>query len=93
VEVVAAESAGAGTAASREAARAAVVAAERAFPRWSATPPPERGRLLERASELLMERQHEIAALVTEETGGTLGWGMFNCDLASRMLREAAAQA
>jgi benzaldehyde dehydrogenase (NAD) len=29
---------------------------------------------------------------MTEEVGGTFGWGMFNCDLASRMLREAAAQ-
>jgi vanillin dehydrogenase len=26
------------------------------------------------------------------EVGGTFGWGMFNCDLAGRMLREAAAQ-
>jgi len=84
--VVAAESAGARTAASREAARAAVAAAELAFPRWSATPPPERGTVLQRASELLMKRQHEIAALVTEETGGTLGWGMFNVQLAADML-------
>ena len=30
---------------------------------------------------------------MTEEVGGTFAWGMFNCDLASRMLREAAAQA
>ena len=30
---------------------------------------------------------------MTEEVGGTFGWGMFNCDLASRMLREAAAPA
>jgi benzaldehyde dehydrogenase (NAD) len=29
---------------------------------------------------------------MTEEVGGTFGWGMFNCDLASRMLREAGAQ-
>ena len=27
-----------------------------------------------------------------EETGGMFGWGMFNCMLASGMLREAAAQ-
>jgi acyl-CoA reductase-like NAD-dependent aldehyde dehydrogenase len=90
--VVAAESAGARTAASREAARAAVAAAELAFPRWSATPPPERSRFLERASELLMERQREIAALVTEETGGTLGWGMFNVQLAADMLAYYAGE-
>jgi acyl-CoA reductase-like NAD-dependent aldehyde dehydrogenase len=62
----------------RVAARAAVEAAERAFPQWSATTAGERGGLLQRASELLMERQAAIAALVTEETNGTIGWGMFN---------------
>src|SRR5205085_3349334 len=35
----------------------------------------------------------DIAGVMTEEVGGTFGWGMFNCDLASKMLREAAAQA
>ena len=29
---------------------------------------------------------------MTAETGGTFGWGMFNCDLAAGMLEEAAAQ-
>jgi acyl-CoA reductase-like NAD-dependent aldehyde dehydrogenase len=79
-------------AASREDARAAVMAAELAFPGWSATPPPERSRLLERASELLMERQREIATLVTEETSGTLGWGMFNVQLAADMLGYYAGE-
>ena len=32
-------------------------------------------------------------ALMTEETGGVFGWGMFNVELAAGMLREAAAQA
>ena len=40
-----------------------------------------------------MERQQEIAGIVTEETGGVFGWGMFNVELAAGMLREAAAQA
>jgi acyl-CoA reductase-like NAD-dependent aldehyde dehydrogenase len=31
--------------------------------------------------------------VVTEETGGVFGWGMFNVELAAGMLREAAAQA
>jgi len=39
-----------------------------------------------------MERQHEIAALVTEETGGTLGWGMFNVQLAADMLAYYAGE-
>jgi vanillin dehydrogenase len=74
-------------------ARAAVEAAERSFPDWSATPAAERGRLLERASELLMERQADIAALATEETRCTLGWGMFNVQLAAGMLAYYAGQA
>jgi acyl-CoA reductase-like NAD-dependent aldehyde dehydrogenase len=73
-------------------ARAAVEAAERAFPGWSSMPPATRGGLLQRASELLMERQLEIAALVTEETRGTFGWGMFNVQLGAGMLAYSAGQ-
>src|SRR5690348_14696314 len=79
-------------AAGREDARRAVEAARDAFPAWAATPPGERRRLLNAAAALLMERAPEIAGIMTEEVGGTFGWGMFNCDLASRMLGEAAAQ-
>ena len=68
-------------------------AAQAAFPAWSNTPPGERRALLSRAADLLQERAEQIAAIVTEETGGTFGWGMFNCGLAAGMLREAAAQA
>ena len=69
-----------------------MAAAELAFPSWSATPPTERSSLLERASQLLMERQREIATLVTEETHGTLGWGMFNVKLAADMLAYYAGE-
>ncbi len=79
--------------AARIAARRAVEAAEGAFPQWSATTPGERGGLLRRASELLMERQAAIAALVTEETNGTIGWGMFNVQLGAGMLAYYANQA
>ena len=71
----------------------AAEAAQAAFPAWSNTPPGERRALLSRAADLLQERSEQIAAIVTEETGGTFGWGMFNCGLAAGMLREAAAQA
>jgi vanillin dehydrogenase len=74
-------------------ARRAADAAAAAFPAWSATPPGERRALLNRAADLLQERAEQIAAVMTEETGGTFGWGMFNCSLAAGMLREAAAQA
>jgi benzaldehyde dehydrogenase (NAD) len=73
-------------------ATTAAEAAQRAFPGWSATPPAERGKLLRRASELLMERQGEIAALVTEETAGTIFWGKFNVKLAAEMLVYYAGQ-
>src|SRR5947209_7294386 len=73
-------------------ARAAVTAAERAFPTWSATSADERRSLLLRSRDHLMERQAAIAALVTEETGGTLGWGMFNVQLGADMLAYYAGQ-
>ncbi len=80
-------------AAGREDARKAVEAAAAAFPAWAATPPGERRALLNAAADKLMEAAPDIAGVMTEEVGGTFGWGMFNCDLAARMLREAAAQA
>src|SRR4051795_3680356 len=76
-----------------EDAERAVEAAAAAFPEWSATPPAKRRELLSAAADLLMERAPDIAAVRVEEGGATFGWGMFNCDLAARMLREAAAQA
>jgi vanillin dehydrogenase len=73
-------------------AREAAAEAETAFPAWSAAPPLERSRVLERAAELLKERERELAALVTEETGGTLGWGVFNVQLGASMLAYYAGQ-
>jgi vanillin dehydrogenase len=80
-------------AAGREDARRACDAAAAAFPEWSATPPAERRRLLLAAADTLWSRAADIAGIMTEEVGGTFGWGMFNCQLASGMLREAGAQA
>src|SRR3954451_2856706 len=74
-------------------AERAVEAAAAAFPGWAATPPAKRRELLSHAAALLVRRAPEIAQTMTEECGAVFGWGMFNCDMASRMLREAAAQA
>src|SRR4051812_13380068 len=71
-------------AAGREDVRRAVEAARGAFWGWADTPPAERRALLTRAADLLMERAQDVAATMTEEVGATFGWGMFNCDLASR---------
>jgi benzaldehyde dehydrogenase (NAD) len=84
---------GSAAAAGRQDARAAVEAADRALAEWAHSAPAMRREVLSKAADLLMERQEEIAHLVTEETGGVFGWGMFNVQLAAGMLREAAAQA
>jgi vanillin dehydrogenase len=86
------EPAGTAAAAQREDAHAAAEAAAKAFPEWAASPPSQRRELLQKAAGLLMERAEDIAQIVTAETGGTFGWGMFNCSLAAGMLGEAAAQ-
>jgi acyl-CoA reductase-like NAD-dependent aldehyde dehydrogenase len=80
-------------AASRADARRAADAAAAAFPEWSQTPPAKRRELLTAAAETLQSRAEQIATTMTEECGGTFGWGMFNVSLAAGMLRQAAAQA
>ena len=86
------EAVGTAAAAGREDAHAAVDAAQQAFAGWAHSAPGDRRTILLKAAELLTERGQQIAQLVTEETGGVFGWGMFNVALASNMLREAAAQ-
>jgi acyl-CoA reductase-like NAD-dependent aldehyde dehydrogenase len=86
------EVSGSAAAATRDDARAAADAAGAAFGEWSHTPPAARRELLQKAAGILSERAPDIAAIVTAETGGTFGWGMFNCSLAAGMLTEAAAQ-
>ncbi|HEX3736419.1 MAG TPA: aldehyde dehydrogenase family protein, partial [Solirubrobacterales bacterium] len=83
---------GSAAAATPEDAAGAVDAAAAAFPAWAATSPGERRELLSAAAALLEERGPELSETMTEETGSTFGWGMFNTHLAAGMLREAAAQ-
>jgi benzaldehyde dehydrogenase (NAD) len=87
------ETVGSAAAAGREDARAAVDAAWAAFGEWSRSAPAQRREVLGKAADVLSSRAEEIAGIVTEETGGVFGWGMFNVQLAAGMLREAAAQA
>jgi 1-pyrroline-5-carboxylate dehydrogenase len=53
----------------REAAQAAVEAAQAAWPGWAATPWTERVRLLRRAASLIEERVYEIGAVLALEVG------------------------
>ncbi|EOA82443.1 hypothetical protein ACJQWK_04920 [Exserohilum turcicum] len=48
---------------------AAVASAQKAFPAWSATPPIERARILQRAVALLRARNDELAKIETSDTG------------------------
>ena len=78
-------------AATAEDARAAVRAAQRAFPAWSAMGPGERRRLLSRAADALEAKGDEFAAAMAAETGASGMWAAFNVHLAADGLREAAA--
>src|SRR6266849_450712 len=53
-------------------ALAAVDAASKALPAWAARPPRERGEILRRAFELIIERKEELARLIVRENGKTL---------------------
>src|SRR5690348_15644512 len=77
---------GTAAAAGREDASAAVDAAHEAFAGWSRSASGMRRSTLNKAADLMMERQPEIAGIVTEETGGVFGWRMFNVQLASGMV-------
>lgn len=78
--------------ANKEDAKRAIDAAAATFPAWAATPPSERRMYFLKAAEVLEKRQQEIVQMLTEETGATFGWGMFQTTLTPGMLREAASQ-
>jgi succinate-semialdehyde dehydrogenase/glutarate-semialdehyde dehydrogenase len=50
----------------------AIDAAESAFKKWSAVPPPQRAEILYKASRLLNEREKDLARLLTQEQGKPL---------------------
>ena len=64
----------------------------RLSPSGRSLPPPSAGASCSRRRPTCSPSARRDRRDVTEETGGTFGWGMFNCDLAAGMLREAAAQ-
>ncbi len=48
---------------------AAVESAQKAFSSWSTTPPVTRARILQKAVQILRERNYEIARIETQDTG------------------------
>lgn len=78
-------------AASTQNAIAAVDAAARAFPAWSALGPGERRALLLKAADALHAKTPQFIAAMASETGAGAPWAGFNVHLAVGMLQEAAA--
>ncbi|WP_425549405.1 aldehyde dehydrogenase family protein [Actinomadura miaoliensis] len=73
--------------------RAAVDAAQEAFPGWAATPPAARRALLIRAADLLESRLAEFTQVMVRETGGTRSWARVNVMVAADQMRHAATTA
>lgn len=71
--------------------RRAVAAADAAFPSWSQTAPAERRAIFLKAADILDSRGEDAADVMAQEAGGSRPWALFNVQLASGMLREAAA--
>ena len=73
-------------------ATAAIEAARRAFPGWRGTPPPARGDLLRKASDLLEQRADEVGRDLTREEGKTLAEGIGETRRAVAILRYYAGE-
>jgi benzaldehyde dehydrogenase (NAD) len=72
-------------------AKAAVDAAAKAFPEWSAMGPGARRALLTKAAHALEAKTEAFAAAMAAETGSSGIWAGFNVHLAADMLLEAAS--
>ncbi|OIV38350.1 NAD-dependent succinate-semialdehyde dehydrogenase [Mangrovactinospora gilvigrisea] len=79
--------------ASREDALAALDAAAAAQPGWARTAPRERGEILRRAFALLMERQEDLALLMTLEMGKPLAESRGEIAYAAEFFRWFAEEA
>lgn len=79
--------------ASRDDALEAANAAAAAFPAWSASAPDSRAAILRRAADLIVRRDVDFIASMARETGASATWVRFNCEIAARMLRQAATLA
>ncbi|MFC7528243.1 aldehyde dehydrogenase family protein [Actinoplanes sp. GCM10030250] len=74
-------------------ARAAIDAAEAAFPAWSEASPGQRQRIMLRAAEVLGRRRDEVRGLLAAETGCGVHFAGIQLDFCVTMLRQAAGLA
>ena len=79
--------------ATRADARAAIEAAESAFPAWSGMSHAVRARMLHKAGDILEARAGEIRDVLIDEGGSWIGKSMFETGYASGVFRAAAAAA
>lgn len=74
-------------------AKAAVDAAQNAFPTWSRTKPNHRRALFFKAAQLLEERQDEVTKIQMEETSASNPFaGRFQVALSAGLLRECGSR-
>ena len=78
---------------SREEAKAAIEAAQAAFPAWRDTPAPARGRIVAKAIQLCYERKEEIARTMTHEEGKILTEARGEVQKSINLLEYYAGQA
>ncbi|MFC5338507.1 NAD-dependent succinate-semialdehyde dehydrogenase [Leucobacter denitrificans] len=78
---------------SRADADAAIAAAAAAFPAWSQTTAYQRAEILQRAHDLMRERQEELAQLMTKEQGKPLKASRNEVGYAADFLRWFAGEA
>ena len=71
----------------------AVAAAKAAFPGWADASPEVRSDVLDKASNLLMERKEEVGRLLSREEGKTLPEGIGETARAARILKYFAGEA
>jgi acyl-CoA reductase-like NAD-dependent aldehyde dehydrogenase len=71
----------------------AVQAAKAAFPSWSEASPEVRSDILDRASNILMERRELVGRLLSREEGKTLPEGIGETVRAARILKYFAGEA
>ncbi len=78
-------------AATKQDAIAAVDAAAKAFPAWSAAGPGARRNILLKAAGILESKTGQFIEVLQEETGASNLWTGFNAHFAADIFREAAA--
>ena len=79
--------------ASRADARAAIAAAEAAYPKWSGMSHSARARIIHKAGDILEARAKEFQDALIDEGGAWIGKTMFETGYSSGIYRAAAAAA